>query len=673
MAFDPEQLAEATAAQKAAAQDPSPHVRVIAGPGTGKSQTIEQRVCWLLDQGADAGRIVAVSFTRAAAEDLGARIRHACLFGGHPSGVATGTLHSLALRALRAANRLSYPADPVVLHRWEQVNIFDAEFGKVAGHRKVRREQIRRDHEAFWQTGEHLPPQVVPPDPPITENERTSFRAFHRPRTQLYSCVLPGEIVRLCVREMAAGLLDPAALLGIDHLIVDEFQDLNAMDLAFVHGMADRGVQLFAAGDDDQSLYSFRFATPAGIQEFTSRRTDVGDHSLTHCFRCTPRVLGAAQQLIVNNADDGRLEKSPTSMYGQATPPVRGGLGCWSFANDRAEAEGVAGSCARLSAAGMNPRDIMVLLAAPRRQSTVLHAALDAAAVPYAAIREADVAETDAGRAAYAMLAIVCEPHHYIAHRTLMGVRKGVGIETCNKIAQAVITNHRNFRDLFYAPVPDGLLTTTRQRTAVQTTADLCAEIVEWGPHEQLDARLDDLCAHVDAIRGETSASDDLRAFLSELPPDMHLGEVLLYLAADRDDDRRKVLDAYVTRTGQEVDTDELVPDRLRIMTMHGAKGLSARIVFIPGLEEDHLPGAKRAPYPGQVLEAARMLYVSITRARLACILSLARNRMTFGTMEETTRSRFAVDLGKPFVDRPGGIDQALAAQAVKAAERLES
>ncbi len=62
MAFDPEQLAEATAAQKAAAQDPSPHVRVIAGPGTGKSQTIEQRVCWLLDQGADAGRIVAVSY-----------------------------------------------------------------------------------------------------------------------------------------------------------------------------------------------------------------------------------------------------------------------------------------------------------------------------------------------------------------------------------------------------------------------------------------------------------------------------------------------------------------------------------------------------------------------------------------------------------------------------------
>jgi hypothetical protein len=159
----------------------------------------------------------------------------------------------------------AYPADPVVLHRWEQEHIFDAEFGEAAGHGKIRREHIRRDHEALGQTGEHLPPQVVPPDPPITDSERTSFRRFHVPRTQLYSCVLPGEIVRLCVEQMEASLLDPASLLSIDHLIVDEFQDLNAMDLTFVHGLAERGVQLFVAGDDDQSLYSFRFATPAGI------------------------------------------------------------------------------------------------------------------------------------------------------------------------------------------------------------------------------------------------------------------------------------------------------------------------------------------------------------------------------------------------------------------------
>jgi superfamily I DNA/RNA helicase len=205
----------------------------------------------------------------------------------------------------------------------------------------------------------------------------------------------------------------------------------------------------------------------------------------------------------------------------------------------------------------------------------------------------------------------------------------------------------------------------------VQATADLCAELVEWGAEELLASRLDDLCAHVDKVRGDPAASDELRVFLSELPQDMQLDEVLLYLGSDRDDDRLKVLAAYVARTGQEIDTDELVPDRVRIMTMHGAKGLSAQVVFIPGLEEDHLPGAKRAPYPGQVMEAARMLYVSVTRARLACILSLARRRMTFGSMKPARPSRFAAHLGKAFDDRGGGMTQDLASKAVKAAERL--
>ena len=80
------------------------------------------------------------------------------------------------------------------------------------------------------------------------------------------------------------------------------------MDLELVHGLADRGVSIFAAGDDDQSLYSFRFATPVGIQDFTTVRSGAGDHTLAHCFRCAPRVLDGAQTLIRNNASEARIE-----------------------------------------------------------------------------------------------------------------------------------------------------------------------------------------------------------------------------------------------------------------------------------------------------------------------------------------------------------------------------
>lgn len=672
MAFSQDELAAASAAQHSAATDPSPHVRVIAGPGTGKSQTIEQRVCWLLDNGVPADRIVGVSFTRAAAQDLGARVDMACAAAGHPRGARVGTLHSFALRALRAAGKLgAYPVDPVVLQQWEVDKIFDAEFGESAGISQVtRRRMIRGDHEAYCQTGDHTPPQITPPDPPITDEERTKFRGFHGPRTQLYACVLPGEIVRLCVDQMEAGLLDPATLLDVEHLIVDEFQDLNPMDLQLVHGLADRGVSVFAAGDDDQSLYSFRFATPAGVVEFIDRRPDAGDHTLSHCFRCTPAVLDAAQTLIRANATHGRIEKNLTSMYANATPGVRGGLGCWRFATDQAEAEAIATSCAHLTASGMNPRDIMILLSS-RRPARLLHEALELLEVPFSPIREEDITDTTAGRAAYAMLAVVVDPENYVAHRTLLGIRKGVGVGTCDGIARAVINGHGNFRELFYDPVPAGLFS-TRQVTAINSAAAICAQLAGWSKDETLADRIDELCSLVTTTQDDREdVADDLRAFLAELPSDMTLEETLTYLGADRDDDRRKVLDAFMIRTGSDVDVEDLVPDRVRIMTMHSSKGLSAKVVFIPALEEATLPGEKRARYPGQVLESARMLYVSITRARLACVVSFADSRFGFGQMEPAVASRFAAQLGTPFTRRTDGMSSELADKAIAASAHL--
>jgi superfamily I DNA/RNA helicase len=297
MPITPEQRATAQAVQYGAAHDASAQVRVVAGPGTGKSYAIEERVRWLLEQGADPTMVWGVSFTRAAALDLRQRVHNYCTERGlaMASHVRVTTLHSLALRALRAAGLLqAYPAVPVVLDSWELENVFDAEFGTADGIGKDRREKIRAHHEAFWSTGQWDPPNYVPPNPPITDDERNQFQAFHGPRTQAYACVLPGEIVRKCVEYMRAGTLDPAALLNVRHLIVDEFQDLNRLDLDFVDGLIARGVTVFVAGDDDQSIYSFRFASPAGIQNFPADHPGTGQHTLSSCFRCTPGPLGAA-------------------------------------------------------------------------------------------------------------------------------------------------------------------------------------------------------------------------------------------------------------------------------------------------------------------------------------------------------------------------------------------
>ena len=150
----------AEAIQDAAAHDSSPQVRLVAGPGTGKSRAIEERVRWLLAQDVPADAIAVVSFTRASSNELRSRIRAYCHTHNQTeaNNVRVSTLHSLALSLLSAAGLLQYPAPPLVLDNWELENVFDAEFGHSQHIGKRRREDIRREHEAFWNTGSWDPP-----------------------------------------------------------------------------------------------------------------------------------------------------------------------------------------------------------------------------------------------------------------------------------------------------------------------------------------------------------------------------------------------------------------------------------------------------------------------------------------------------------------------------------
>jgi DNA helicase-2/ATP-dependent DNA helicase PcrA len=232
----------------------------------------------------DQGQIAVVSFTNASVIDLRVRLFAYCE-KHHQDGikdVSITTLHSLALRLLRQAGLLeNYPTRPLVLDDWELENIYDAEFGVDRGiTSKKRREKIRRFYEALWSTNVPNATTYVAPDPPITDAERQHFDIFHQPTARVYSAVLPGEIVRMCVQATATGAIDPVQLLGLHHVVVDEYQDLNPADLEFVDVLGAAGVTIFVAGDDDQSVYSFRHASPLGIQTFTERYPGAAAHAL---------------------------------------------------------------------------------------------------------------------------------------------------------------------------------------------------------------------------------------------------------------------------------------------------------------------------------------------------------------------------------------------------------
>lgn len=656
MPITPQQIQAAEGTQRAAAHDPSQQIRLVAGPGTGKSFSIEERVCWLLGQGIQPQSVTVVSFTRASSIELRNRIHAYCVTHHQHNGadVRVSTLHSLALRMLKSANLLHYPADPLVLDNWELENVFDAEFGHANGLGKKRREEIRREHEAFWSTGLWAPPNYIPPNPPITQMERDAFNAFHGPRTQAYSCVLPGEIVRECLRQIVAGNLDPVALIHLQHLIVDEYQDLNPIDQQFVDELITRGVVTFVAGDDDQSIYSFRYGSPAGIQDFIQRYPAAAARTLTDCFRCAHLIADAANALMVGYPSQNRIPKALHSLYAGAAPVVAGVVHRWRFPNATTESDSIAASCHALINVGVNPRDILILLSNQRELLPGLRNSLTASHLPFEPPRAETFIDSDTGRFVLAMIRLVCDLDDHVAHRLILGLHPGVGLGTCEAIASAVINNGLSYWDAFHAALPAGVFA-GRNLTALNHARQVCAQIGAWQRTDTLQARSADIAALL-TTKFSAAEAQNWRTYSAPLPADMTLEELRDWLWADSDEQQMIVLQAVFARLNQPMPAAAMLPPRVRIMSMHGAKGLSSRIVFVPGLEEHIFPGPWRQPYPGLVLEAARLLYVSITRARAACILSYATQRRVQGPMRPTAASRFTASLNGPFSVRVNGL-----------------
>jgi DNA helicase-2/ATP-dependent DNA helicase PcrA len=656
--LNPAGVNQAQTRQHAAAHDQSAAVRLVAGPGTGKSASIEERFFWLLNSGVHPRHIYGVSFTRAASKDLRLRATTYCSLNGAILGaneLRVTTLHALALAVLQKANQLGgYPVRPLVLDGWEVTNIFDAEFVMAAGYGRERSEQIRREHEAFWNTGQWNPANYIQPDPPITAAERQGFNQFHQPTTQTYACVLPGEIVRRCVQQINAGLLDAVAELELQDLIVDEYQDLNPLDIEFVEALAQQGGRVFVAGDDDQSIYSFRFASPAGIQDFVLNHPGSGNHVLVACFRSSRNVVAVANALIAHYSPPARIPKTLASLWATALPAVEGVVHRWRFNTADSEAAAIANSCASLIAGGVHPSEIMLLLSNQQRLFAGFKTAFEAAHVPFVPPKEESWMDTQAGRFMLAMLRVVCSGNRdYVAFRLLLGCRRGVGAGTCNQIRERALVNNVNYGDLFLLPIPHGIFD-GRQTNALRQAQIVCQELGGWGPLDDLalrKGRLRDLLAAARPAADVAAWDQMANAF----PDGMNLQELQDYLWADNGDQQRVLLAAAHARLGLEAPAVENAAG-VRVLTMHGAKGLQAKVVFIPALEEYVLPGPHRLASAGLIQEGARLLYVSITRARAAVILSYATGRYYAGAWHAPQPSQYGAHLNGPFLWRGVGL-----------------
>jgi DNA helicase-2/ATP-dependent DNA helicase PcrA len=663
MSRNPALVQAAIAKQQAAALDPSTQVLLIAGPGSGKSATIEQRVVHLIQSGVPASSIAAISFTNASARDLRARIddslSKAGLTGNAPQ---VSTLHSFALRGLNKANLIgSYPVSPLVLGKWEIRHLIDDEFAEKFGVSAPRAIEIREHYETLVATAQPVPVQYRAPTTPVTKDEAAAFRAFLGPRKTLYACVLPGEIVREAVTHSHSGLLDVAETTGVTHLIVDEFQDLNPVDIQFVDLLLGKGIRALVCGDDDQSIYAFRYGSPAGMREFTNKYPNCAEHTLDGCFRSTPAVLAAALALIGSNADTGRIAKRHQSLYTGAQPPVDGTVGRWIFTSARSEAVAIAQSCATLIGAGLPPREILILIANRGLQTPDIYRALDEHGVPYVRDKDESILDQPDGMRIVNCLRYICSKDDYVAQRSLLGLKPGVGDKTLVRIADAAIANSVSTTDLFQGNLPPGVFG-RRETSALESLGVLLAALNAEPADGNVDELQESIVPPLNNFTG-TDHADALTELLQQLPGEATVNEALDFLRADMDEQQSRVLCDILGRLGREFSEDELLPAKVRVMSMHGAKGLSSSAVFIPGLEDGVIPNAHSCGSAGGGLEAARLLYVSVTRAKNVAVLSFAHYRQVYGRNEKRNPSRFCRDLGGRFEPREAGLTDVEVAQ----------
>ena len=230
----------------------------------------------------------------------------------------------------------------------------------------------------------------------------------------------------------------------------------------------------------------------------------------------------------------------------------------------------------------------------------------------------------------------------------------GVGIGTCNAIAEAAIGNNLNYRNIFYNQLPAGILT-GRRLTALNHARTVCHSISGWLATDTLAQRSTGISSLL-TVTFNAAIAASWTTYAANLPQQMTIEEIRDWLWADTDEQQAAVLASVFTRLNQPVPATAALPPRVRIMSMHGANGLSARVVFIPALEEELFPGPWRRPNAGLVLEAARLFYVSITRARATCILS---NAALQGQAVATAPSRFTTSLGSAFTNRAAGLTSA--------------
>lgn len=617
--------------QRAAVEYCDGPLLVLAGAGSGKTRVITEKIAHLVRRrNMPARRVVAITFTNKAAREMRERIG-TLLPTGEGEGPLLSTFHALGLRFLqqehaRAGLRRGF-------------SVFDAEDSRAVLRDLLpggTKPDVLAGLQALVSRAKNeglAPEQAALAAGSEREREAAGLYARYQQRLAAFNAVDFDDLIRLPL-----GLLEGDAELRqswqerIGHLLVDEYQDSNGAQYRLVKALAGPRGHFTVVGDDDQSIYAWRGANPENLAELARDYPALKVIKLEQNYRCARRILRAANAVIAHNSH--LFEKRLWSEAAEG-PPIRV-LEC---NDDEQEAERIAGGIAHLATARKARWHEFAILYRGNHQSRALEKALRLAGVPYhlsggtafldraevrdvlAYLRLAVNPDDDA-----AFLRVVNLPRREIGATTLerlgelAGRRRGSLLATARSDAALGQLPARAASALAgFARLMDGLSRAAQERTAV----------------ELLDAVIErsGLAAHIAAEFREPlqrqrrlANLDELRGWFTAMQKESRAGDIAAQLAllshGDRDDPGNAV----------------------RLMTLHSAKGLEFRFVFLAGVEDGMLPH-EGSIAEGRIEEERRLFYVGITRAKEQLCLSFARRRRRFGEIQRNEPSRFLAEL----------------------------
>ena len=635
-------IASLNDAQRQAVTAPLGRQLVLAGAGSGKTRVLVYRIAWLnLTEQASLYSILAGTFTNKAAAEMRQRIEE--LLGVNLAGMWVGTFHGLAHRLLRAHWQEA--------HLDQQFQILDAEDQLRLVKRVMRElgldEKQWPARQAQWfingQKDEGRRPQHI----------QAAGDLFLATMGQVYAayeeaCARAGVIdfAELLLRALELWHQHPELLAHYQrrfrHLLVDEFQDTNAVQYAWLRLLAQGGDSLMVVGDDDQSIYGWRGARIENIQQFGTDFSDAQLIRLEQNYRSTASILQAANGLIANN--NGRLGKELWTAGNQGEP-----ITLYAAFNEQDEARYVMEAINQaLRDDGLARSDIAILYRS-NAQSRVLEEVLLREKISYriyggqrfferAEIKNAmgylrliQTRDNDA-----ALERIINLPPRGIGDKTLESLRqiaRGQGLSLWAAIPEAVEKRQVPARTASALEAFVELI----DRLAVQTEAlplhQQVQQVIEGSgllafhqqeKGEKAESRVENLEELVSAAR----AFDHFR-------PEDPEQEGLSPLAAFLDH-------ASLEAGEQQADAHE---DAVQLMTLHSAKGLEFPLVFMVGMEEGLFPHKMSMEDPGRLEEERRLAYVGITRAMRKLVLTYAETRRLHGSETYNKVSRFVREI----------------------------